>query len=547
LSATIFASLVGSLIGIVAGYYRGVVDNILMRGIDLLMAIPYILLALAIVAMLGPSLMNALYAIAIVNIPFFARNMRGVTLGLAYRDFVGAARLMGKTDFQILLSEILPNVMPTIVVTFSTTVGWMILETAGLSFLGLGAQPPQADLGSMLGEARKLIIVAPYVSVIPGAMIFLLVISINVLGDGVRDLLDPRLRAGALSRPAPATAVNRRIAAGEAVRDPSHAILSVHSLEAEFRVGTRPIRAVNSVSFEVNSNECLGIIGESGSGKSATALSLLGLIASPPAVITGGQVLFGGSDLLGMTGRQLRKVRGDRIAYVFQDPLTTLHPLIAVGDQIVEAIRSHRTVPYREAWCQAVDLLDRARIPNAAQRARSLPHELSGGMRQRVGIAMALANDPQFIVADEPTTALDTTVQSQILSLLDQLRSSQNASLLFITHDFGVASQICDRVAVMYAGRIVELGPVDDVLTRPAHPYTRLLIDCVPRSGRSGAPLAAIPGLPPLLDRLPEGCAFAERCERADVGCREGQLDLISSGRDQPDHLVRCRKPFVPT
>ncbi|HAI28891.1 MAG TPA: peptide ABC transporter permease, partial [Thalassospira sp.] len=203
ISASLVAALFGSTIGIVSGYFGGRTDNIMMRGIDMLMAFPYILLALAIVAALGPGLMNALYAIAVVNIPFFARNIRGVTVGIAHREFVDAAKLSGKGHIRILVTEILPNVMPVIVITISTTVGWMILETAGLSFLGLGAQPPQADLGSMLGEGRKLITTAQHLSAIPGAMIFILVMSINLLGDGIRDVLDPRLKSGALARPAP--------------------------------------------------------------------------------------------------------------------------------------------------------------------------------------------------------------------------------------------------------------------------------------------------------------------------------------------------------
>ncbi len=235
LSATAIAALIGSLIGLVAGYARGRTDNLLMRGIDMLMAFPYILLALAIVAVLGPSLINALYAIAIVNIPFFARNVRGVTVGLASREFVDAARLSGKSHTAILFTEVLPNVAPVIVITMSTTVGWMILETAGLSFLGLGAQPPQADLGSMLGEGRRLLFNAPHVSIIPGLMIFALVMSINLLGDGVRDVLDPRLRAGDLTRPRAATRVDRKQQPPRK-KDPT-AILEVSGLETSFQRG----------------------------------------------------------------------------------------------------------------------------------------------------------------------------------------------------------------------------------------------------------------------------------------------------------------------
>ena len=278
-AAALLAAVVGSAIGIVAGFLGGRADHLMMRGIDMLMAFPYILLALAIVAVLGPGLLNALYAVAVVNIPFFARNIRGATVAIAHREFVDAARLTGMSSLRIIGSEILPNVMPVIVIAMSTTIGWMILETAGLSFLGLGSQPPQADLGSMLGEGRKLLINAPHASVVPGIMIFIIVMSVNLLGDGVRDALDPRLRSGALSRPAAATRVERTEIPET---EPTGALLEVEGLRTEFQVGPRVYRAAGGISFSVAPGECLGIIGESGSGKSVTALSLLGLVASPP-------------------------------------------------------------------------------------------------------------------------------------------------------------------------------------------------------------------------------------------------------------------------
>ncbi|WP_159586253.1 dipeptide/oligopeptide/nickel ABC transporter permease/ATP-binding protein [Chelativorans xinjiangense] len=542
LSATLVAAVVGSAIGLVAGYAGGRTDNFMMRGIDMLMAFPYILLALAIVAVLGPGLMNALYAIAVVNIPFFARNIRGVALSLAHREFVDAARLSGKGHLRVLLTEVLPNVLPVIVITMSTTVGWMILETAGLSFLGLGAQPPQADLGSMLGEGRKLLFTAPHVSIVPGLMIFALVMSINLVGDGIRDVLDPRLKSGALSRPAAATAVKREDVPAMP-ETPAKAALDVRDLRTEFRVGGDVYKAVGGVSFQLKERECLGLVGESGSGKSVTAMSLLGLVPTPPGRIAGGRVLYQGRDLLEASEADLRKLRGGAFAYVFQDPLSTLHPLFTVGDQVTEAIRAHQPLSYRDAWKRAVALLKMVRIPNAAERAGSYPHELSGGMRQRVSIAMALANDAEILIADEPTTALDVTVQAQILKLMDALQDDKGSALLFITHDFGVVSEICDRVAVMYAGRIVETGPTDEVLNAPAHPYTRKLIDCVPVLGEPERRLDAISGLPPAVNRLPEGCAFAERCPYAEAACREGEIALESLA---PERAVRCIKPLKP-
>lgn len=541
LSAALVAALVGSAIGLVAGYAGGRTDTIIMRGIDMVMGFPYILLALAIVAVLGPGLLNALYAIAIVNIPFFARTIRGVTVGLVHRAFVDAARLSGKSHLLVLTTEVLPNVLPTIVITLSTTIGWMILETAGLSFLGLGAQPPQADLGSMLGEGRKLLFTAPHAAIVPGVMIFILVMGINLVGDGIRDLLDPRLTSGALSRPAARTAVDarRRKPGPEADRD---SLLAVTGLETRFELGDEVHRAVGGVDFRLAPRECLGLVGESGSGKSVTAMSLMGLVPTPAGRITGGRVGYRGEDLLDVSCNRLRRLRGGAVAYVFQDPLSSLHPLFSIGDQIVEALRCHQPLGSAAARARTVELLTLVQIPNAAQRLDAYPHQLSGGMRQRVCIAMALANNPDLVIADEPTTALDVTVQAQMLKLFNRLRRDHDAALLFITHDFGVVSEICDRVAVMYAGRIVETGPTGQVLANPAHPYTRKLIDCVPVLGQPDRALAAIGGLPPAVNRLPDGCAFAARCPHARDDCTRGAvtLDPLSG-----DRAVRCRHPLV--
>ena len=535
--AAFLAALIGSSIGIISGFYGKHVDNILMRGIDMLMAFPYILLALAIVAALGPGLFNALIAVAIVNIPFFARNIRGVTVGITHKEFIDAARLSGMTDTRIIITEVLPNVFPVIVIAMSTTVGWMILETAGLSFLGLGSQPPQADLGSMLGEARAALITSPYTSVVPGAMILIIVMAINLLGDGIRDALDPRLKSGVLSSPRPRTLVadyskTKNLDASE--------LLSVSNLKTQFHIGNRNYKAVDGVSIYAKKGACLGIIGESGSGKSVTALSIMGLVSSPPGIITEGYVNYKGINLIQTNDQKLRSLRGGKISYIFQDPLSSLHPLYTVQQQLEEAILAHQNLSKEEVYQKCIELLKSVRIPNPKQRAKDYPHQLSGGMRQRVSIAMALANDPEVIIADEPTTALDVTVQAQILSLLRELTSQRGLAIIFITHDFGVVSQICDEVAVMYAGKIVEYGPSEMILNHPAHPYTSKLIGCVPEIGKGKRKLASIDGLPPMVDKLGQGCAFASRCQSAISECLTNDIKLRDVNRNMQ---VRCIKP----
>jgi peptide/nickel transport system permease protein len=534
--AATIAATIGAGIGIVAGYFGGRIDNGIMRGVDMLMAFPSILLALAIVAALGPGLFNALIAVAAVNVPFFARNIRGITVSLANKEFVDAARLAGLSDTQIILTEILPNVIPVIVIAMSTTIGWMILETAGLSFLGLGSQPPQADLGSMLGEARSALITNPHTSIVPGIMILIIVMSVNLLGDGIRDSLDPRLKSGALSRPVAATRVARQSPPPPPI---GTGLLEVRSLETQFLVKDRVYKAVTDVDLQVEKGACLGIIGESGSGKSVTALSILGLVASPPGVVTGGAAYYAGEDLIAAPYSRLRDMRGRKVAYIFQDPLATLHPLYRVGDQVIEAMTAHRPISRAAGRDRVIELLRAVRIPNPERRISDFPHEMSGGMRQRVGIAMALANDPDIIIADEPTTALDVTVQAQVLTILDDLRRSRGLGIVFITHDFGVVAQLCDRVAVMYAGRIVEEGRTADILNAPRHPYTVRLMACVPALGGGKRRLESIPGLPPMVDNLPDGCAFADRCTRAHEMCRKADIPLMRV----EGHAVRCIDP----
>jgi peptide/nickel transport system permease protein len=542
--AAFAAGFIGSVIGLMAAFRGGLVDTLLMRGIDMLMAFPYLLLALAIVAALGPGLVHAMIAIIIVNVPFFARGVRGGALSVVRSDFMAAARLCGLSDWRIVVSELLPNVLPGIVIGVSTTIGWMILETAGLSFLGLGAQPPQADLGGMLGEGRNLLQVAPHVATLPGIVILLLAIGINLLGDGLRDVLDPKLASGGLARTNARTAAApgavRRAnlpLAGSLARLP----LALRGLRTEFRVGRAVYAAVGGVDISIAPGEAVGLVGESGSGKTVTALSVLGLVATPPGRIMGGEILHNGEDLAEASLSRLQEIRGRRIAFVFQDPQTTLNPLIPVGEQVAETIRRHQGVRRAEAWRRAVALLESVHIPEPEHRAAAFPHELSGGQRQRVVIAMALANDPELIIADEPTTALDVTTQAQVLLLLNRLRRERGAALLFISHDFGVIASLCDRVHVMYGGRVVESGPVAEVLETPRHPYTQRLLACVPELGRRDRRMAPIPGLPPSTDALPPGCAFAPRCDRAERRCSAGDIALEPVG---PDHLARCVRPL---
>ncbi|MFF3767858.1 ABC transporter ATP-binding protein [Streptomyces sp. NPDC001922] len=304
-------------------------------------------------------------------------------------------------------------------------------------------------------------------------------------------------------------------------------LLEVRDLRVEFRTRDGVARAVNGVSWEVDAGETLAVLGESGSGKSVTAQAVMGILDSPPGFVTGGQVLFQGRDLLTMDREERRRIRGARMAMIFQDALSSLNPVLSVGYQLGEMFRVHQGLSRKEARARAVELMDRVRIPAAKQRVGDYPHQFSGGMRQRIMIAMALALEPDLIIADEPTTALDVTVQAQVMGLLAELQREFTMGLILITHDLGVVADVADKIAVMYAGRIVETAPVHELYKRPAHPYTRGLLDSIPRLDQKGQDLSAIKGLPPNLTAVPPGCAFHPRCPRTRDLCRTERPPLL--------------------
>ncbi|MEY2271238.1 ABC transporter ATP-binding protein [Streptomyces sp. BF23-19] len=297
-------------------------------------------------------------------------------------------------------------------------------------------------------------------------------------------------------------------------------LLEVRDLYVEFKTRDGVAKAVNGVNYSVAEGETLAVLGESGSGKSVTAQAVMGILDMPPGRIAGGEILFKGKDLLKMKEEERRKVRGAEMAMIFQDALSSLNPVLSVGAQLGEMYEVHRGMSRKDAKGKAVELMDRVKIPAAKERVGDYPHQFSGGMRQRIMIAMALALEPDLIIADEPTTALDVTVQAQVMDLLAELQRELNMGLILITHDLGVVADVADKIAVMYAGRIVEAAPVHEIYKAPAHPYTRGLLDSIPRLDQKGQELYAIKGLPPNLVAIPPGCAFNPRCPMAQAVCR---------------------------
>lgn len=473
------AAVVGVPLGVLAGMRGGRLGALLMRGSDILLAFPGLLLAIVLGAAYGAGTVTAMVALGIGSIPAFARVARGGTLQVVRSDYVLAARAANRGELAIAARHVLPNIGGMVMVQCSVNFAIAVLAEAGLSFLGLGTPPPTPSWGRMLQESQQFLGVADHLAIVPGVAIAVAVLGFNLLGDGLRDVFDPRLSAvgpqARAAEPSPTVEpVETRQPSVETPQPPDEtqqpAALDVRDLTVRTNSG-RPL--LSDVSLRVAPGERVGLIGESGSGKTMTALAALGLL--PDGVAATGQVRLAGvpGNLLDRGEQAMARLRGEAMSMVFQEPMTALNPLMRVGRQVAETMTLHGTTS-RTATRRAAELLTEVGLPSGA--ARRYPHELSGGQRQRVGLAMALANDPAVLVADEPTTALDVTVQRQVLDLMVRLVEDRGAGLLFITHDLAVVSQVCERVVVLLEGVVVEEGPVAEVFAQPRHEYTKRLL-----------------------------------------------------------------------
>ena len=481
--------------------------------VDIAVAFPPLLLALFFAVLFGVGASGALLAIGLASAPAFARLTRTVVAGVAGLDFVAAARVAGLGRLRVLVRHVLPNVAEPLVLNATVAAGGALLAFSGLSFLGLGVQPPDYDWGRLLGEGLNALYVNPAAALAPGIAVVLAGLAFNLLGEAIARVFGSRstaTAAGTDRRPDPARPP------GNPAPTPGRPVLVVEDLRVSFP-GSTPVRGVG---FAVHAGEAIGIVGESGSGKSLTALAI-GQLVGEPGRVQADRLEFLGANLLAGSPQVHRKLLGTSFGMVFQDPSSSLNPAMRIGRQLAEVAEQHQGLRRREAAGRAVDRLRAVRLPRAERVARQYPHELSGGMRQRAMIGMGLMGQPALIVADEPTTALDPTVQRRILALLSDIRDADDVAVLLISHDIAVVRQVCDRVLVMYAGLIVEDLPVGDLPAAARHPYTRALLAAVPDMGTDrGRPLATIPGRPVDPADVPEGCAFAARCPLADGHCR---------------------------
>ncbi|GAB2613866.1 dipeptide/oligopeptide/nickel ABC transporter permease/ATP-binding protein [Kribbella endophytica] len=538
---SIVLALLATALGVFAGLLLGTAPVLLGRRfgrlttaiVNIAVAFPGLLLALFFAVIFGVGAKGAVLAIGLAGAPAFARLTQTLVAGIAERDFVAAARIAGVGRFRILLRHILPNIAEPLVVNATIGAGGVLLAFAGLSFLGLGVQPPAYDWGRLMGESLNGIYVHPAAALAPGVAVVIAGLAFNLFGEavakglGVPALLGPRLRASA-PETVPAAPVD------------DEAVLVVEDLRVSF---PGPITPVRGVSFTIHKGEIVGVVGESGSGKSLTALAVAGLIESPGQV-SASELSFLGAPLLGRLADRAsaatrRRLLGTSFAMVFQDPMTSFNPTKRIGVQLAEGAREHQGLSRRQAMARAVDRLRAVRVPAAERRARQYPHEFSGGMRQRAMIGMGLMGAPALIVADEPTTALDVTVQRQVLRLLETIRETDEVAVLLISHDITVVAQVCDRVLVMYAGRIVEDLSASELVTGAQHPYTRALLAAVPDLDTPlDEPLAVIPGRPVEPSAVGAGCAYRMRCEFLVGACSSKDPELVGES-----HRVACWNP----
>ncbi|PZW43635.1 peptide/nickel transport system permease protein [Humitalea rosea] len=517
--ASLIAAVAGTALGLLGGWFRGLPEFLAIRGADVLLCFPPILLALLVVTLMGPGTGTLIFVLAILYLPGFIRVAYAEVLSARAQDYVEAVRALGAPTGRILLRTVLPNIAGPVLVQLSLAVAAAVVLESGLSFLGLGVVPPTPSWGQMIRGARATMEQAPTLLLWPCVTLTVTILAMNLLCDALRDALDPR---GA----APPRRLLDRVLPG-LLPPTAPALLEVRGLTVEIATPAGVIRPVEDLSFSVAAGRTLAIVGESGSGKSMAALAVMGLLP-PAARVASGSVWFEGGELLRAPEPARRRLRGGAMAMVFQDPMSSLNPVYRIGAQVTEAIAAHRT-PARD---EAVSLLSRVGIADPARRARAWPHELSGGMRQRVMIAMAIANRPRLLIADEPTTALDVTVQAAILDLLADLRREGGMGMVLITHSLGVVAEVGDEVAVMYAAQIVERGSVAEVFSRPRHPYTSALLAAVPDGEREAE---GIPGTVPRPDSWPPGCRFAPRCTHARAICDTPPPLEVVDGRE-----IRC-------
>jgi len=485
LEAVVVLAVVGTLSGLLAGYFGGWADWTISRIVDVVMAIPVLVVILGVLAIFGNSMLSAMVVFGLLGSAGLARIVRGATLAVRQELYVAAAKVSGVSRPSIVLRHVLPRLAGPVIVQLSLLAGVALGVQSGLAFLNLGIVLPAPSWGGMVGTASQLVSEDPWLLVPPGVVIALTILAFSLIGDAARDVTveawsngqsrQRRRRRGPKageSRPAaPAVALGSPVGAG--------AVLSIRDLTVAFGSDKHQTVVADRVSLDVCSGEVVALVGESGSGKTITALAILGLLPASGHVLSG-TVMLDGRNLLEISEKQLQAVRGSKIGLISQEPMSSLDPAFRVGSQLAEVIRQHEPVSRRTARGRAIEMLRTVRLPDPEEVMHRYPYELSGGMAQRVVIALALAASPELLIADEPTTALDVTVQAEILDLLRSLQQSRRMAVIFVTHNLAVVADLCSRAIVMQGGRVVENCDVETLFARPQHAYTKALLSATP-------------------------------------------------------------------
>ncbi|MBT2418882.1 dipeptide ABC transporter ATP-binding protein [Streptomyces sp. ISL-22] len=542
LLTALVCTTVATAVGTVAGYAGGWTDRVALALIGLFLVLPGFLLVAVMSTLVDETTWLLLVVLlAALSWMITGRAVRNTTRSLKQHDFVRAAVCLGVPGHTVVRRHVVPALASFLIIDATLQVGSAVIAEAGLAYFGFGFQPPDVSLGGVIASGTPYATVYPWLFYFPAGCLLSLCLSLFLIGDGLRAALDP---ASPRNRPGRTRRASRAAVAADVPRtalQPASGAppaLAVRDLRVSLPGEGGTVHAVRGISYEVLPGEVVAIVGESGAGKSVSAAAIMGLL--PETAEVAGSVRLAGRELIGLEESHLCRVRGDALSMVFQHSLTSLTPVYSVGYQITEALRAHRRLDRATARQRAVELLTAVGIPEPARTIHAFPHECSGGMRQRVAIAMAIANDPKVIIADEPTTALDVTTQAQILDVLKTARTLTGAALVIITHDLALVAGVADRVHVMYAGRFVEEGSVDDVFARPRMPYTIGLLGAVPRADLDQSALTPVEGTPPSPLLLPDGCPFVLRCPLAADVCRDGEPALRTRGNvTHPTACVR--------
>jgi peptide/nickel transport system permease protein len=531
LLAETLAYLIGVPVGVLTALVGARWRPMLMRVIDTMIAFPGLLVTIYLITILGPrlGLVGLAVGLAVPEAFRAARIVSTLALSIAGRDYLAAARVVGVRWPRLIVRYLIPNMAETVITSFSVGVSFTIVAFSGLSFLGIGVQPPNFDWGRLLSEGVDSFYETPAAALGPAAFIAVAALAFAYAGEAVARAANPRVWTAA--QPARATGRSglvEPVSSSSAKSGASDPALLVEGLRV--RIGDAEI--VSGVSFSIAPGEMVGLVGESGSGKTMTALAIARLL--PVGAVVDGEVRLLGRRLAAMRPRQLARFLGTELAFIFQDPMSSFNPALTMGRQLTEGVREHRRLNRRAAAETALARLSEVNVPAPRRVLRQYPHELSGGMRQRAMIAMGLMNEPRLLICDEPTTALDVTIQAQIMDLLARVNRKHGAAVLLISHNLALVRQNCSRVLVMYAGRIVEDLASDRLLSDALHPYTRSLLAAVPDLDRPrGTPLTTIPGQPPTPAAHPTGCPFHPRCPLAQDRCRRElpPLDVRPGGQ----------------